>query len=248
MNAMAFGEATISVPWRSGDWPAVAPREMISLLQSAATSFSPTEQREAIRLIYAWGAERYDGAREVWARSLGRAIESTIDRWIATYAPEAGRVLDLGCGTGANLARLIRLGRDDLSYTGVDLSEDMLSVARRRFGSRAAARFLQLDLENLEGLDPPFDLIVSTYAFSHLAKPGQVLRNSLSMLAAGGSMVLADFTEAPGPIRPFLRPFELWFRFRGIPRPVLADFRDWREKAVFQGGIMTAWLWMRPGP
>ncbi len=243
---MAFEQAAVSVPSRNARRPPVAPSELISLLQGAASSFSPTEQREAVRLIYGWAAERYDRARGLWAESLGWEIEATIDRWLQECAPCARRILDLGCGTGANVDRLLRLGRAGFSYTGVDLSDDMLSVARRKFGSRRGTRFLETDLEDLVGLDPPFDLVLSTYAFSHLQNPAQVLQKALAMVAPGGSMILADFTEPARPIRPLIRPFELWFRFRCIPGSAIAAFRDWREKAVFQGGLMTAWVWTRP--
>lgn len=243
---MAYEQAAPSVPSRDAQGSPLAPRELISLLQSAASSFPPAEHREAVRLIYGWAAERYDGARDLWARSLGRDIEATIDRWLDAYASGARRVLDLGCGTGANLARLIRLGRDDLSYTGVDFSDDMLSVARRRFGMQPGVCFLRMDVEDFEFPDPPFDLILSTYAVSHLKSPAEVLHRALATVAPGGSMVLADFTEPARAMRPLVRPLELWFRFQCIRNPTSAAFRDWREKAIFRGGLMTAWIWTRP--
>jgi SAM-dependent methyltransferase len=44
------------------------------------------------------------------------------------YLPQASSVLELGCGTGAILAGL----GSGLSLTGIDLSDEMLAVARRR--------------------------------------------------------------------------------------------------------------------
>ena len=53
----------------------------------------------------------------VWARNAVRDLDSLLRRYVT---PEA-RVLDLGCGSGANLARLRRLRLPLGHYTGVDL-------------------------------------------------------------------------------------------------------------------------------
>jgi len=74
-------------------------------------------------VAYAEFARFYDEVNgEPVARS--RQILDDIDR----HLPDAATVLELGCGTGAILAGL----GSGLALTGVDLSPEMLSVARRR--------------------------------------------------------------------------------------------------------------------
>jgi predicted TPR repeat methyltransferase len=50
----------------------------------------------------------------------------------AAQAENSARVLDLGCGTGALLARLVRDDFDAL--TGADVSARALEIAARRLG------------------------------------------------------------------------------------------------------------------
>lgn len=219
-----------------------------SLPEEATASLSPEERREAVRLLYRRAARGYDVARDLWARGLGREIEAAVDHLVQEYAPQARRVLDLGCGTGANLARLIRLGHRGFSYTGVDMSEAMLAEARWKFGLISGVQFLRLNLEGTDGVEPPYDLVISTYAFSHLGDPVKTLAKALGWVAPGGSLVLADFSESSSLVRPLLRPFESWFRFRCIPIPTSAAFRGWREKTILYHGLMTAIAWRRSGP
>src|SRR5260221_7564136 len=42
-------------------------------------------------------------------------------------------VLEVGCGSGASLQRLVGLGADPDRLSGIDLVEDRLAEARRRF-------------------------------------------------------------------------------------------------------------------
>jgi SAM-dependent methyltransferase len=75
--------------------------------------------------------------------------------------PASLRRRSLGCGTAANLERLIALDLPFESYTGVDLSEAMVNRARAKFAHLPNVHFQQLDLLT----DPlpmgPFDLVVS---------------------------------------------------------------------------------------
>jgi SAM-dependent methyltransferase len=71
---------------------------------------------------------------------------------IEKHHPEARRLLELGCGTGAVLARL----RHHYDVTGVDLSEQMLRVARKKL---PGVRLLRADVTSVE-LDETFDVVV----------------------------------------------------------------------------------------
>lgn len=97
------------------------------------------------------------------------------------------RVLDIGCGTGSQIFALARV-LPDASFTGVDLSEANIALARQTAAQLAHSdriRFVAGDYMGLE--EPPFDLIVS-YSTLHLI-PGstQILLAKLSRdLAPGG--------------------------------------------------------------
>jgi ubiquinone/menaquinone biosynthesis C-methylase UbiE len=93
--------------------------------------------------------------------------------------PAPGRVLDVGCGTGALLRRLAaRLPEAELA--GLDPAPRMLAEARKRLNG---VRLEQGVAERLPFADASFDLVVSVLSFDHwsdqelgLAECARVLR------------------------------------------------------------------------
>lgn len=96
--------------------------------------------------LYRAVAPLYDAASPLWRRWLYADADRAVDRALAEQLPPNGTVLELGCGTGANLGRLLDLGLPFGSYLGVDGSEEMLATARARFGYVDKASFQHLDL------------------------------------------------------------------------------------------------------
>lgn len=74
-----------------------------------------------------------------WARF----VKGTLD----THAPNAKRILDVGCGTGELANRLLE---NDYEVVGVDLSEEMLMIAQEKTAGKIPL-FMQ-DMRELEGL------------------------------------------------------------------------------------------------
>jgi SAM-dependent methyltransferase len=98
-----------------------------------------------------------------------------------------GSVVDLGCGTG-RLAQ--HFSSNGFTYTGVDLSEEMLAVARQQPGT-----YLQRNLVDADPLPgAPFDYaacLFSTLGMVRGAKERQqVLRNIHVLLRPGGLLVV----------------------------------------------------------
>ncbi len=86
-----------------------------------------------------------------------------IMRCIERYGPDASSLLELGCGTGAVLNGLSAIG----SLTGLDISANMLDVARARL---PGVEFIQGNISSFE-LGRRFDVIVCTYdVLNHLAE------------------------------------------------------------------------------
>ncbi|MEO7493760.1 MAG: peptide chain release factor N(5)-glutamine methyltransferase [Massilia sp.] len=76
-------------------------------------------------------------------------------------APQGGRVLDMGTGSGA-IAVALAHSRADLAVSALDVSEAALAVARANaLANRAAVTFLRSDWYTALEADARFDLIVS---------------------------------------------------------------------------------------
>jgi ubiquinone/menaquinone biosynthesis C-methylase UbiE len=106
------------------------------------------------------------------------------------------KVLDVGCGTGADLELYIRAG---CHVCGVDLSPAMLAAARKRLGAGADLR--PGDAARLPFPDGCFDLVLATYLL-HELPPAQrcaVLDEMIRVVHNRGRLLLTDFQ--PGPYR-----------------------------------------------
>ncbi|MQA94918.1 MAG: methyltransferase domain-containing protein [Streptosporangiales bacterium] len=139
------------------------------------------------------GSHRYD-------RHVGRIFRGTYRRIaadVANLVPSGADVLDISTGPGHLLVELAGI-RGDLRVTGVDLSADMVAIARGHlepFGDRATA--VTGDVGALPFDDDSFDVIVSSSALHHwpdldaaAAEVGRVLR-------PGGQVLIYDFWRAP---------------------------------------------------
>ncbi len=107
--------------------------------------------------------------------------------WIGARA--SGRVLEVAVGTGRSLPHY----RDDVTLTGVDLSPEMLAIARRRATSLGmAADFQQGDAEALPFADGSFDTVVCALALCSIPRPDAALAEMARVVVPGGSVVLVD--------------------------------------------------------
>lgn len=96
----------------------------------------------------------------------------------------AGRLLDMGCGTG-QLARELP-GWD---CTGVDLSPSMIAEARRR---NPSARFECSDVMAFTAQPASFDAVVCAHAFPYLPDPSAAMARLSDWVRPGGRLLLAQ--------------------------------------------------------
>jgi ubiquinone/menaquinone biosynthesis C-methylase UbiE len=101
-------------------------------------------------------------------------------------AVQAGeRVLDIGSGPGLLAAELADEGAEVL---GVDPSESMLAMARRR----GTARFERGDALSLPVADDSFDAAVSTQVLEYVEDVAGALREAHRALRPGGRLLVLD--------------------------------------------------------
>jgi SAM-dependent methyltransferase len=85
-------------------------------------------------------------------------------------------VLDVGCGSGENLAALAALGRYDVS--GVDISEEGIELARKHVPSAHMMSVLNVEER---ALHERFDLVMSIQVVEHIVDDVAALRNMAAM-------------------------------------------------------------------
>ena len=100
---------------------------------------------------------------------------------------EGVRVLDVACGTGVLFPDY--LARGVASVTGVDISPEMVKIAREKF-TRRNIEVLCADVEELP-LERKFDCVVVYNAFPHFPDPEKLIRILTGHLADGGRLTVA---------------------------------------------------------
>jgi len=141
--------------------------------------------REAVRLAYRRYALVYDlvfGLPLVAGRRLAAA---------AVNARGAGRVLEVGVGTGLTLP----LYRADSKVVGIDLSPEMLARARRRvegLGLGQVEALLEMDGQRMEFPDGSFDTVVALHVLSVAPEPARLLQEMRRVCAPGGELLILN--------------------------------------------------------
>ncbi len=96
-------------------------------------------------------------------------------------------VLDVACGTGVLFPYYLERGVKAL--TGVDISPEMIKIAREKFGGEDKISLICADVENLNG--KKFDRIVVYNAFPHFLNPENLIKTLSGMLNRGGTLTVA---------------------------------------------------------
>ncbi|HEX8096537.1 MAG TPA: class I SAM-dependent methyltransferase [Pyrinomonadaceae bacterium] len=107
----------------------------------------------------------------------------------ADFAGARGlRVLEIGCGLGTDGAEFARAGAD---YTGVDLTDAAVGLARRNFElSGLKGTFRTADAEGLDFPDESFDLVYSHGVLHHTPDAEAAVREARRVLRVGGRAVV----------------------------------------------------------
>jgi SAM-dependent methyltransferase len=117
-----------------------------------------------------------------WFAGRRRIITGFVEEVCRDLAKPQPRILDVGCGTGANLQMLAQFG----SAEGVDVSADALEFCR----SRGLAEVRQGAAENLPFPDGSFDMVTGLDVVEHLDDDIAGLREMRRVLSPNGRAVL----------------------------------------------------------
>ena len=153
-----------------------------------------TSEKSALEEVYAasstgelasayakWSSD-YD--RETIA--LGYCLPFVIAGWVARHVPVGdGPVLDAGCGTGLSGPYLRALGYEAIE--GLDFSEEMLGLARRRNAYRVLNRATLG--ETLPWPDGYFAAFLSTGVFTEGHAPASALDELVRITRKGGHAI-----------------------------------------------------------
>jgi len=117
-----------------------------------------------------------------WFIGRRRILSTFVDEICRSVTDRRPRILDVGCGTGANLIMLSKYGDAE----GVDVSEDALAFCRERGLDK-----LKLGAaEELPYEDGTFDLVTAFDVVEHMDDDLACLREMRRVLRPGGRVLL----------------------------------------------------------
>lgn len=100
-------------------------------------------------------------------------------------------ILDLGTGTGVLVPYLSEMTGENGHITAIDLSEGMLNLARKKYGSLRNVEFLNLDFEE-EQIPGKYDIAILYCVYPHLHAPAETLEWLFKMnMKKDGRIVIA---------------------------------------------------------
>ena len=110
-----------------------------------------------------------------------------------TSYPAGSRVLEAGCGVGAQTITLAKNSPDAL-ITSVDISEASLLEARRKAAEAGLTNvyFEQADIFNLPYVEDSFDHIFVCFVLEHLSRPVAAVNTLKDYLKEGGTITVIE--------------------------------------------------------
>lgn len=129
------------------------------------------------------------GVAEAYARSFAGLCEGGVPTFVAGL-PRGGRLLDVGCGTGA----LVRAARDlGTEAVGVELDPEMAALAGARLGTEVTVA----GLPDLPFADDGFDTVTASFVLNHVEDPWAAARELVRVAAPGGAVRASIWTSVP---------------------------------------------------
>ena len=193
--------------------------------------------------------QRYDRLAEVLSLGQNGAWRRELVRHVARVNPR--RILDVATGTAGVAIALAHATHAGI--VGVDLSEPMLDVGRKRVSAAGLDQRVRLEQSRAEQLpfpDASFDAVTFTYLLRYVADPATTLRELARVLRPSGTLASLDFfvppnavwrwswrlyTRALMPAGGYLLGGRAWWRAGRFLGPNIEDFyRRWPMDRIFE--------------
>jgi demethylmenaquinone methyltransferase/2-methoxy-6-polyprenyl-1,4-benzoquinol methylase len=154
------------------------------------TAAGRPENTDKVRMMFDAIARRYDLLNTVLSCGLHRVWESRLVRELPECS--GGRCLDLCTGTGALVPLLVRRYSE---VVGIDISTEMLNVARKRWSRLPNVTWCEGDAQGLACRDGEFDAVTVAYGVRNWPDFRTGLVEVLRVIRPGGSVGILEFGQ-----------------------------------------------------
>lgn len=154
---------------------------------------------EQVERMFDHIAPAYDRLNHLMSLGIDRSWRRTALKWLRPHRPAL--VLDVATGTGDFAIQACRM-LPSASLTGVDLSEGMMQVGRRKVeqaGLAARIDFQREDCEALTFSDASFDAVTVAFGIRNFEHLDRGLREMCRVLRPGGHLVILELSTPDRP-------------------------------------------------
>ena len=172
-------------------------------------------KKEEVREMFDNIAPKYDLLNHTLSMSIDRVWRRRVVGEVRRAKP--GRILDVATGTG-DLAIAMAHRIRDVQVLGVDLSEQMLAVARRKIEARGLDGRIVLDRGDAERLavaDASVDVATVAFGVRNFGDLGAGLRELARTIKPGGKVVILEFSR---PRNRVFRALYEFYSYKILPR------------------------------
>lgn len=167
-------------------------------------------KKEEVAKMFDNIAHRYDFLNHFFSMGIDNLWRKRLVRELKREGVD--EVLDLATGTGDLALEVNR--RTGARVVGGDIAEQMLEKGRKKLDRKGIGKesveLRYADAENLESPDNSFDAVVVAFGIRNYEDLEKGLQEALRVLKKGGVLMVLEFTQPRGPIRPL---FRFYFRF-----------------------------------
>lgn len=159
---------------------------------------------EKIRSLFDSIAKDYDRLNHILSLGVDRLWRKRALKWINDGNPEK-KVLDIACGTGDFSIEIARHSGPETTVCGIDLSEGMLEVMRRKVSEAGLEGRISAGQGNSEAMpfgDDSFDRATIAFGIRNFENREIALKEILRVLKPGGRLVILELSV---PSNSFLR-------------------------------------------
>ncbi|HEY0261795.1 MAG TPA: bifunctional demethylmenaquinone methyltransferase/2-methoxy-6-polyprenyl-1,4-benzoquinol methylase UbiE [Chitinophagales bacterium] len=167
-------------------------------------------KKEQVREMFDNIANNYDFLNRVMSLGIDRTWRTKAVNYIGETKPQM--ILDLATGTGDFAIEALRLNPKQI--VGLDLSEEMMEIGRKKATAHNAATILtfqQGESENMPFADNTFDAITVGFGVRNFENLEKGLSEMLRVLKPGGRVAVL---EAARPMNfPFRQIFDVYYKY-----------------------------------
>jgi demethylmenaquinone methyltransferase/2-methoxy-6-polyprenyl-1,4-benzoquinol methylase len=143
--------------------------------------------------------DEISGSYDLANRLISFGIDRSWRRKLVSYIPDDERLklLDLATGTGDIVIKAIKSKSNIASVTGVDLSEKMMEIGKRKVEAERVANkttFKKGDLLSLPFCNSSFDCVTIAFGLRNAADTGKCIGEISRVLKKGGKALVLEFS------------------------------------------------------